>query len=132
MEIPSFFERDRDEFVYCGITYLDYFNLYPNLWFEPTLKHLECLENVLVLGSDEDSEGWRIAARFCEINFLLSSHYHGSSTLFCVERGVTDIACMLAFLGCFAPTLRDDWWLAERLKYKKANWIRELLGRIFH
>ena len=88
---------------------LDYFNLYPNLRFEPTLLQLESLDEVTVLDSATGSEGWQISVKFCAFDFLLDTHFHGTSTLFCAAKNVSDKTTMLAFLGCLMPTLRDDW-----------------------
>lgn len=109
MQMPSFFERDQDEIEFGGTTYLDYFNLYPNLKFEPTMNHLKNLCEVTVLESAQDSEGWQIAVKFGGSDFLLDTHFHGTSTLFCAAKCVSDKTTMLAFLGCFVPTIRDDW-----------------------
>ena len=109
----SFFERDQDEYEFQGKTYVDYFNLYPELCFNPTLDHLRALEAVAVLDALETSDGWQIAVSFCDYPFLLDTHYHGTSTMFCVEKGVTDKLAQLAFLGCFLPTVRDDWQKAQ-------------------
>jgi hypothetical protein len=124
MEVPTFFERDPDEILFRGVTYLNYFNLYPNLSYAPTLKHLQDLTDVLVQTSANDSAGWQIAVKFCETDFLLDTHYHGTSTLFCSAKGVTDVTCMLAFLGCFSSTLRDHWRLSNPTDKKKTNWLR--------
>ena len=109
MEIPSFFERDQDEIAFNGKTYLDYFNLYPNLRFEPTLNHLRSIRDATVLASANDSDRWQIAVEFGGFDFLVDTHYHGTSTLFCAAKGVSDTTTMLAFLGCFIPTMRDGW-----------------------
>jgi hypothetical protein len=107
--MTNFFEKDSDEIVFRNRVFTDYFNLYPNLAFEAVLAHLQGLDWVVVVDTEEDSEGWQIHARFRVTHFLVSTHYHGTSTLFCVERGCRDEMQMLAFLGCFLPVLRDKW-----------------------
>ncbi len=107
--MASFFELDRDEILYNGRSYLDYFNLYPNLSYTPTLAHLERLDEIAVLGSSQSRDGWQIAVMFDRLHFLLDTHYHGTSTLFCVANESPDDSRMLAFLGCFIPLLRDNW-----------------------
>ena len=107
--MASFFELDRDEILFNGRSYMDYFNLYPNLSYTPTLAHLESLEEIAVLGSSQSRDGWQIAVMFEGLHFLLDTHYHGTSTLFCVANAITDESRMLAFLGCFIPLLRDNW-----------------------
>ena len=109
MQMSDFFETDQDEHRFNGLTYVDYFNLYPNLWFTPTLAHLTTISEITVLNTSNASEGWQIAVNFCNLDFLLDTHFHGTSTMFCVERNVSDKTAMLAFLGCFLPTIRDDW-----------------------
>ncbi len=47
--MASFFELDRDEILFNGRSYLDYFNLYPNLSYAPTLAHLERLDEIAVV-----------------------------------------------------------------------------------
>lgn len=120
--MPQFFEQDRDEIVFRDTTYLDYFNLYPNLWFQPTLDHLKVLDAVDVIDSEENSEGWQIAVRFCGHSFLLDTHYHGTSTLFCADKRLKDETIMLAFLGCFLTLLRDDWF-PQKGAATKPKWL---------
>ena len=107
--MASFFELDRDEILFSNRTYLDYFNLYPNLSFTSTLAHLESLDGIAVLDSSQSSDGWQIAVKFDGLHFLLDTRYHGTSTLFCVASEIDDDSRMLAFLGCFVPLLRDNW-----------------------
>ncbi len=107
--MASFFELDRDEIQFSGRTYLAYFNLYPNLLYASTLKHLESLDEITVIGSAQSRDGWQIAVTFDGLHFLLDTHYHGTSTLFCVGDEIIDDSRMLAFLGCFIPLLRDNW-----------------------
>ena len=121
--MSHFFETDTDEYEFRGITYVDYFNLYPNLSFAPTLAHLHSLDSVTVQDSVETSEGWRISVTFSNSPFLLDTHFHGTSTLFCCEKCVSDKTTMLAFLGCFLPTIRDDWRFPDRLPVKRSNWL---------
>ncbi len=68
--MASFFELDRDEILFNGRSYLDYFNLYPNLSYTPTLAHLESLEEIAVLGSSQSRDGWQIAVMFDGLHFL--------------------------------------------------------------
>jgi hypothetical protein len=116
--MSNFFETDTDEIEFQGITYFDYFNLYPNLSFAPTLTHLQSLDTVTIQDSLETPEGWQIAVTFCDYPFLLDTHFHGTSTLFCCEECVSDKTAMLAFLGCFLPIIRDDWtspdWIPKK------------------
>ena len=130
MEIPDFFERHQDKIVFRHTTYLDYFNLYPKLRFQPTFDHLQRLNEMSILNFARDSEGWQIAVKFHDSNFLLDTHFHGTSTLFCAEQGVSDTTVMLAFLGCFIPTIRDDWELdaSSDVTTKNRLAFRRLLG----
>ncbi len=107
--MASFFEVDRDEIPFNDRTYVDYFNLYPELRYSSALTHLESLDEMTVLASSQNNEGWQIAVKFDGLDFLLDTHYHGTSTLFCVSKGTADETRMLAFLGCFIPLLRDTW-----------------------
>ena len=107
--MASFFEIDRDEILFSERSYWDYFNLYPNLTYTSTLAHLQSLNETAVLGSSQSSDGWQMAVKFAGLHFLLDTHYHGTSTLFCVSNEITDDPRMLAFLGCFIPLLRDNW-----------------------
>lgn len=118
-DMANFFEVDTDEYDFKGRTYVDYFNLYPNLWQEPTLEHLQSLDVVTVLDYLETESGWQIGVRFCDYLFLLDTHYHGTSTMFCFEKGFTDKKVMLAFLGCFLPVIRDDWPCPAEVKKKR-------------
>ncbi len=106
---PPFFEHDPDEIIFNGKTYLDYFNLFPNLHFEPTLELLNSLAAITVLNSAVDAHGWQIAVNFGGVDFLVDTTYHGTSTLFCVAKDAWGTANMLTFLGCFVSVLRDDW-----------------------
>ncbi|MBL8890853.1 MAG: hypothetical protein JNL67_12810 [Planctomycetaceae bacterium] len=108
--MSSFFETDRDEFAFGGKIYQGYFNLYPNFSYKPTLRHIDSVSGLTVVGHNMHSDGWAIAVDFCNTSFLIDTHDHGTSTLFCVESGVNDQIVMLAFLGCFLPVLRDDWF----------------------
>lgn len=109
MAIPNFFETDHDEFAFGGKVYCDYFNLYPELHFDGALEHLRGLVEVTVLDSSQTSDGWQIAVRYGDVHFLVDTHFHGTSTLFCAEQGTTDETVMLAFLGLFLPVIRDNW-----------------------
>ena len=129
METPEFFERDQDEFVFRDKIYLDYFNLYPCLWFDSTYEHIQTLDEMTVLGTKNHSDGWQIAAKFCDFNFLLDTHYHGTSTMFCAEKCVSDNTAMLAFLGCFLPTIRDSWQRSEKMDTRMSSWIAKLFQR---
>ena len=106
----EFFEDDQDEFPIGDRVYLDYFNLYPELKFEETVEHLNRLSKVNVHSRNQTIHGWQIEAEFMGIRFLLDTHYHGTSTQFCVENSdANEETAMLAFLGCFLSTIRDDW-----------------------
>lgn len=122
-QMSNFFETDTDEYEFQGKTYVNYFNLYSNLWFKPTLEHIQSLEFVTIVDTAETTEGWQIAVTFCDHAFLLDTHFHGTSTMFCVEKGVSDRMVMLAFLGCFLPTIRDDWPNSDNIPSKQTNWL---------
>ncbi|MEM8671781.1 MAG: hypothetical protein AAGG48_29960 [Planctomycetota bacterium] len=127
--MTSFFETDRDEFVFDGRTYQDFFNLYPNLLYEPTLQHVLSLDDLKVLRCFEDSEDWRIAIEFQDIGFLLETQVGcGGATLFCVSDNQEDQLKMLAFLGCFLPLIRDSWHIASCNKPANRSWIATLLN----
>ena len=107
--MASIFEKDRDEIHFQGGVYVDYFNLYPELNFDSVLKYLERVFEITVVETDSTSEGWQIQARFQGRDFLLDTHFHGTSTLFCSTLNETDDSVRLAFLGCFLPLVRDGW-----------------------
>ena len=119
--MPNFFETDQDAYLFHGVTYVDYFGLYPNLWLTPTLDHLKTIDEIAVLNTASDSEGWQISVKFCKLDFLLDTHFHGGSTTFCAETSVADTTVMLAFLGCFLPTIRDDWPMSDKIETKNVN-----------
>lgn len=72
---------------------------------------------VTVLKTTNDSEGWQIAVKFRNLDFLLDTHFHGTSTMFCTEKSVSDKTAMLAFLGCFLPELRLPFRLGDHRIY---------------
>ena len=104
-----FFELDQDEILFQGRVYVDYFNLYPDLRFDTTLRHIERFDEMSVLKALQSSTGWNIEIKYSNLHFLLDTHFHGTSTLFCIEKGTRDKTSMLAFLGFFLPVIRDDW-----------------------
>ncbi|WP_145349775.1 hypothetical protein [Roseimaritima multifibrata] len=127
--MPYFFEQDRDEIRDQGVIYLDFFNLYPELNFQPTVEHLERLSEAAVAGSTQTDDGWQVVVVFCDCKFLLDTHYHGTSTLFCAEKSVCDKTIMLAFLGCFLPSIRDHWKKTYGGMGPKPNWLSMLFRR---
>lgn len=104
-----FFESDQDELSFGDRIYVDFFNLYPDLQYHATLEHLKRVDAIAILEVEQEREGWRIEVEYSDIHFLVDTHFHGTSTLFCVEKGVQDEKSMLAFLGCFLPLMRDHW-----------------------
>lgn len=127
--MSSFFETDREQFAFVGRTYQDYFSLYPNLWYKATLEHIQNLDEMEVVHCESETDGWRIAVRFRNTEFLLETHYHGTSTSFCVEDGNEDTLTMLAFLGCFLPVVRDSWREIPTGEFTKPqHWWKRFLG----
>lgn len=106
----EFFEENHDEFLAGGKVYIDYFNLYPELKLEETVDYIDGISKITIGDRNQTSNGWQIEIEFMGIKFLLDTHFHGTSTLFCVEKSnAHEETIMLAFLGCFLHTIRDDW-----------------------